>query len=97
MTFDLAALEVRHRKDAGRFESMIGNRKAFLAYTRKGGRVVLEHTWVPPELEGHGIAGKLTRTALDYARAEGLEVVPACPYVAAWIGEHPEYRDLVAP
>jgi uncharacterized protein len=28
-------------------------------------------------------------------RAEGLKVVPACPFVKAWIGKHPEYKDLL--
>ena len=54
------------------------------------------HTVVPLALEGHGIAGRLARAALDYARDRGLSVVPLCPYVADYIGKHPEYEDLVA-
>lgn len=96
MEFDLDAVEIRRREDTHRFQTVVGGLKAFITYQRDGGRLVLDHTWVPPELEGHGLAGKLTRVALEYARAEGLQVVPECPYVAAWIREHPEYQDLVA-
>jgi predicted GNAT family acetyltransferase len=35
------------------------------------------------------------RTALDYVRAQGLKVLPLCPYAKAWIGRHPEYQDLL--
>ena len=37
----------------------------------------------------------LARTALDTARAEGLHVVPVCPFMDAWIRRHAQYADLV--
>ena len=46
--------------------------------------------------EGRGIAGAITRHALDYSREQGWKVIPNCPYVAAWIKRHPEYQNLVA-
>nr|MDQ2879460.1 N-acetyltransferase [Pseudomonadota bacterium] len=33
---------------------------------------------------------------LDSARDRGLKVVPQCPFVAAYIAKHPEYRGLLA-
>jgi predicted GNAT family acetyltransferase len=33
--------------------------------------------------------------ALDAARAEGLAVLPFCPFVRRFIDEHREYLDLV--
>ena len=44
---------------------------------------------------GRGVAGDLVKAALDYARAQGLRVVPACSYSAAYVQRHPEYADLV--
>jgi predicted GNAT family acetyltransferase len=32
---------------------------------------------------------------LDDVRRQGKIVVPLCPFVAAFIGKHPEYVDLV--
>jgi len=69
---------------------------AILTYQRQGKRITYYHTGVPPALEGRGIAGMLARTALDAARADGLEVVPLCPYVAAYIRRHQEYLPLVS-
>ena len=80
-----------------RYEARVGGRLAVLAYKQEGGRIVYTHTEVPEELEGQGIAGKLTRVALDDARAQRLAVVPRCPYVAGYIRRHPEYQDLVSP
>lgn len=59
-------------------------------------RVNLAHTYTPPELRGRGIAGTLTRAALEWARESGLTVHPGCPYVAAYLERHPEYQELLA-
>lgn len=69
---------------------------AVLTYERHANHITFFHTEVPPALEGRGIAGMLARTALEAARADGLEVVPLCPYVAAYIKRHQEYLPLVS-
>src|SRR5439155_24062006 len=81
---------------ARRFDIHYGDQMARLAYHVRGRTIVYTHTVVPLALEGHGIAGRLASAALDYARDRGLAVVPLCPYVADYIGKHPEYEDLVA-
>jgi hypothetical protein len=62
---------------------------------RDVGTVVLVHTEVPPALEGRGYASRLARTALDFARAHSLHVVPQCPFVKTYIQRHPDYDELV--
>jgi predicted GNAT family acetyltransferase len=57
--------------------------------------ITLTHTEVPPTLRGQGIASRLTRGVLEAARAQGLKVVPRCSFVAAFMGRHPEFNDLV--
>jgi predicted GNAT family acetyltransferase len=90
-------LNVEHKADARRFEIRYGDELAWLEYRRLGSSIIYTHTIVPPPLEGHGIAGRLAREALDYARKNALAVVPLCPYVADYIDKHPAYSDLVAP
>ena len=89
------ALTVRDNPAEGRYEAAVAGRLAVLAYLKRGNQTVLVHTQVPPELEGHGIAGRLARFALDDARAKGLRVVARCPYVVSYLERHPEYRDIV--
>src|SRR5262245_16310521 len=88
-------LEVRHSEAAHRFEASLGDQLAVLEYQRSGDSLLMPYTGVPPAFRGRGIAAKLTATALDAARADGLKVVPICWYVADFIRDHPEYHDLV--
>lgn len=78
-----------------RFAIDTGGEPAFLTYSLTDGSLYLLHTEVPEALEGRGLGGELVRSALEHARAEGLRVVPFCPFAAAYIRRHPEYGDLV--
>lgn len=91
-----AEAPVVHNAPARRFEVTIDGKVAESKYLLAGDKFVIEHTEVPEELEGKGIAGRIVRTALDYARERKLRVLPLCPYAKAWIGRHPEYQDLLA-
>jgi predicted GNAT family acetyltransferase len=82
---------------AGRFESRIGEDLAFITFQVHATALSLIHTEVPEAMEGRGVAGSLVRAALDYARAHRLLVRPYCPYVAGYIGRHPEYQDVIDP
>ena len=96
MDVNLNDANVTHNEEAHRFEAGIGGLRAFIAYSRFPGRIVYTHTEVPQPLEGQGVAAKLTRVALDFARVHHLRVVPLCPYVSSFIRKHPEYQDLVS-
>jgi predicted GNAT family acetyltransferase len=89
-------LAVRDNPARKRYEVAYGGQTAELVYRIDDGRIVLIHTGVPAALEGHGIAGRLAKFALDDARTRGLRVAPQCPYVRAYLAKHPEYGDLVA-
>ena len=89
---------VRDRPARGRYEAMVGDRVVGVAtYELRPGAVAFTHAVVLPEWEGRGVGDRLARTALDDARDRGLQAVPACSFIAAWIGRHPDYLDLVPP
>ena len=67
----------------------------FVTYTRRRGSIVFKHTEILPPFAGRGLASEMARTALDHARRDHLEVVPACPFVRGFIERHAEYADLV--
>jgi predicted GNAT family acetyltransferase len=91
------ALVIRHEPEAHRFAADIDGAAAYITYREIDGRILdLNHTFVPPALRGGGIASQLTAHALRFARAEGRRVVPSCPFVAAYVRRHPEYRLLLA-
>ncbi|BDO42035.1 GNAT family N-acetyltransferase [Cellulomonas sp. NTE-D12] len=81
------------RYEARQGETVVG----VLLYERDGDVITFTHTEVEPRAEGTGVGSTLARRALDDARASGRRVVPACPFVKAWIDRHREYVDLVQP
>lgn len=96
MNVDLNNLTVTHDEEAQSFELLVDGHRALLTYHRFPDRIVIIHTEVPRAFEGHGLAAKLSRAALDFARLHHLRVVPLCPYVSEFIRKHPEYQDLVS-
>lgn len=92
---DLSNLSVKHNDEEQRFEALVDEGLAVAQYEREGGRILFTHTLVPREARGRGVAGAVVRAGLDYARAQGLKVVPLCSYVGDYIRRNPEYRDLL--
>ena len=87
---------VRDNIILSRFELDADGATAFLNYRIDGGTITLLHTETPVALRGRGIASQLVRDVLDNVRARGLQVVPRCDFVRAFLAKHPQYRDLVA-
>jgi len=87
---------VRDNAALSRFELDAGGVTAFMNYRLGGGVIRLEHTETPPQARGRGIASQLTAGVLEIARKRGLKVVPRCPFVRAYLAQHPEFNDLVA-
>ncbi len=89
--------KVVHNQTRHRFELTTESGTAVLEYAEKPGGVLdLFHTLVPRADRGKGAGRTLVREAMEYARAHRQRIIPTCPYVAAWLERHPEYRELVA-
>ena len=79
-----------------RFELRTGGEvAAYAEYNAIQGALLFTHTEVQPAHEGRGLGSRLAKFALDEVRARGLHAIPQCPFIAAYIRKHPEYRDLV--
>ena len=78
-----------------RFEVFVGEELGgFAEYKLTGKKIAFTHTEIDPRFEGHGLGGRLARSALDSARERGLEVLPFCPFIRGWIAKHPDYIEL---
>lgn len=88
-------MKIELNEQLSRFEIDLDGEHAVLTFRRRDDVLVLNHTEVPAQHEGQGVAGRLARHAMEYARENGLRIVPRCPYVTAWLKRHPEYQDLV--
>lgn len=90
-------MTVRHEPEKNRFALDTDHGTAHLDYILTRGLLTLAHTEVPVGAEGEGVGTALAKAGLDYARSEGLKVLPTCPFVAAYVRRHPEQRDLILP
>lgn len=59
------------------------------------GAVDFRSTWVPQAARGRGVGEALVHAALEWARAEGLTVIPTCWFVEAVARRHPETAALL--
>ena len=80
-----------------RYEAHVdGELAGFAEYQLTDELIVFTHTKVFDAFEGRGVGGAIARSALDDVRARGgRKVMPLCPFIKAWIGQHRDYVDLV--
>lgn len=86
---DTTNLTVKHQPDQNRFSLTVGDSEAVLQYRlfQRDSQPMIDftHTWVPPEFRGKGIAEKLVREGLKWARAEQFGVQASCWYAARFL------------
>jgi predicted GNAT family acetyltransferase len=97
----MADLVVTRDDEARRYVGHLGDLEevAVLEFRPRPGTdphvLTLTHTEVPRSMRGEGVGGRLVAEALADVRRRGELIVPSCPFVASWLGEHPEHLDLV--
>jgi len=80
----------------GRYVTVIDGHEAEMTYSRAGAtRIIIDHTGVPEALKGQGVGKKLVQAAVEDARAEGLKIIPLCPFAKATLDKTPEWQDVV--
>ena len=93
-------LPVEHQENHGRGRYVMylpDGAEGEMTYVRRDDQtIVADHTGVPPQYRGQGIAEKLVATAMNDARDKGQKIVPVCSYVVAQFRRHPEWSDLRA-
>lgn len=90
-------MEVRRNEARSRYELVDDGAVVGAAdYRVDGDVVVMPHTEIDRQRRGQGLGAVLVQGALEDLRAQGATVVPTCWYVAEFIDEHPDFRDLLA-
>ncbi|AXJ10995.1 GNAT family N-acetyltransferase [Arthrobacter sp. PM3] len=99
----MSAITVANNPERSRFEvldadadagSVIGQ-AAYVDDARSGQRIFY-HTVINEEYGGRGLAKVLAEQALDATVAEGLVIVPVCPFIKKYLRKHTGYADHVA-
>ena len=97
MTVDKTGAEVEIAQQTDRFTvSVDGTQVGFTEFVDdEDARRIFFHTEVDAAYGGRGLATILVHQALDATRADGKRIVPICELVAAFVGKHSEFDDIV--
>ncbi len=97
-TTDQADIEVTDETTHGAYRLPVAGSAdgAQLTWTARGEARIAEHTYVPDQARGGGIAKRLVERLVADARAQGFTIVPQCTYVDAAFRRHPEWADVLA-
>lgn len=71
-----------------------GKLLAEITWQKQGDILFVDHTFTDPSLRGQGIAGRLVDKVTEYARREGLSIMPICPYVVRKFDEDSQFEDV---
>ena len=88
--------KIKHDADDMRFYADINGEEAELTYSYTDDKAMdFDHTFVPESARGQGIAHKLVRCGLDYARENNCKAIASCPAVEVFVKRNPEYNDIM--
>jgi predicted GNAT family acetyltransferase len=90
--------EIQHEHSGHRgafFLERAGKRLAEMTYTVAGSRVIIDHTDVDDRLRGKGAGKQLVKSAVEWARAEQVKLMPLCPYAKSVFDKTPDYSDVL--
>ena len=90
-------IDVQHDPKRQAFVAMLNGKEANLQYSQADEKTLdYESTFVPEEYRERGIGERIVLEALGFARDNGYQVIPSCPFVRHVLEEHAEYDGVVA-
>jgi uncharacterized protein len=92
-------MEIQHiiRQSKGSFNAMDSDTEAgSMTYSRAGSdKMIIDHTEVDPAYKGQRVGNQLVMAAVDYARENGIRIIPLCPFAKSVFDKTPEIRDVL--
>jgi hypothetical protein len=90
-------IRLERRGHRGRYVlDLSSGEPAELTFVDSGsGHIIVDHTWVPQDYRGRGVAEKLVVKVVEDARAQGLKITPLCRYVATEFRRHKDWVDVL--
>lgn len=82
----------------GFFEAVENETRAgLMTYSWAGTtQFIIDHTEVNSKFSGQGVGKKMVLAAVDFARKEGVKILPLCPFAKATFDKTPEIRDVLS-
>lgn len=88
--------EVIHDIDSQQFYLEFEGKRAFLDYKEIDDKLLeYQRTFVPRALRKQGLASLVVYAALEYAKNNGIRVIPTCSFVKHFIETHKVFQGIV--
>jgi hypothetical protein len=91
--------KIKHEESGskGKFymEDEIGITSELRYSTPEIGVLIIDHTETRIEFKGKGLASRLVKKSVEYARENKFKIVPGCSYAKAHFDRHKEYEDVL--
>jgi len=92
--------EIKHKESDRRGMFYMEDEKGItseLTYTVQDNNImIIDHTETRPALEGKGLASKLVRKSVEFARENNMKIDPLCPFAEVQFDLNKEYKDVRA-
>jgi len=92
-------MNIVHQQAGSKGSFYIGEnnqRLAEMTYTMAGEkRMIIDHTDVSDALRGKGAGKQLVAAAVNHARAQGIKILPLCPFARSVFDKVKEYQDVL--
>jgi CheY-like chemotaxis protein/predicted GNAT family acetyltransferase len=88
-------VDVRHDPERSQFVAEANGTMSYLRYVLARETLDLVSTYVDPRVRGHHVGESLVKSALEYARENGYDVIPTCWFVDTVVRRNPQYRGAV--
>ena len=63
---------------------------------RSDNEMIIEHTEVSDVLRGKNIGYELVHASVEYARHQGIKIIPVCPFARSVFNKKPDFSDVLA-
>jgi len=92
-------MEINHRKEENKgafVASENGEKAGEMTYSKAGEeKIIIDHTEVNPEFNGKGVGKQMVLAAVEYARENGIKILPLCPFAKATFDRNKDIQDVL--
>lgn len=92
-------MEINHRKEENKgafIATEDGAKAGEMTYSKAGDdKIIIDHTEVNPEFNGKGVGKQMVLSAVEYARENGIKILPLCPFAKATFDKNKDIQDVL--
>ena len=89
-------MEIKHDKTLQKFYFIESGKECYVKYMMDDSKTLnILKVFVHPDLRNRGLAGKLAKASLNYAKENNLKVIPTCSYADYFINKNKDYKELL--